>query len=120
MGRRADLAATVQRALAQAGDVVRVVSLSRSETGTYDPESGMPDAPAVSESGGLAFFGTGGRRPVEAEGLVIEPEDAVLWLAAVDFAPRPGDILTIDGRERTLRGVEDLAGAGVLYLAVAR
>jgi len=120
MAARGDLAATVRRALAQAGDVVRLATLTRREPGAYDPRSGEPGVPAVSECGGLAFFGRSGRLPAEADGLVIEPEDAVLWLAAVDFAPLPGDTVTIDGRARVLRGVEDLAGAGVLYLAVAR
>ncbi|MBW7852212.1 MAG: hypothetical protein H3C38_17090 [Rhodospirillales bacterium] len=120
MASRADLAVVVERALANAGDVVRVATLTRGVPGAYRPEDGTPGAASVSESAGLAFLGRGGRPSGDFASLMIEPGEAALWLAAVDFAPRPGDRVTVDGAARTVRAVEDVAGAGVLFLVAAR
>ncbi len=113
-----ELKAAVRRIFDLAGDAIRPVALLRREPQDYDP--------ALAGPGAVVEHSTAGRAHVEAkwnggdaEGLEVRPGEAVLWLADVVFAPRPGDLVTIDGVTRRVRRVANIAGAGVLFVVVA-
>lgn len=113
-----ELKAAVRRIFDLAGGAIREVTLIRREPQGYDPAQAGPGAVTESTTTGRAHVEekwNGG----EAEGLEVRPGEAVLWLAEVVFAPRPGDLVSVDGTTRRVRSVANIAGAGVLFVVVA-
>lgn len=120
MLRRSQIAETVNRLFAAAGDVVRPATLSRCTPGAYDPARGGPGEPLVSISSARALFDHAARpRFGLVDGLVVSPNQETVWLAGCGFAPLPGDTLSIDGTARVIQSAHDLFEAGALYLVVA-
>lgn len=115
--RRADFSAAVVRAFDGAGDIIRPARLERVTPDAYDPAAGGPASVAVAVATGRALFG---RVASSVDGLVLETGEVAVWLHGFAFPPQPGDRLSIDGTIRTIRRVEDLAGAGLLHLVAAR
>lgn len=118
---RSSFADTVRRAFLAAGDLARPATLSRREPGPYDPVSGEAGEPAASASACLVLPDAQARpRFALTGGLEVGPEEIGLWLTGAGFAPRPGDVVAMDGAGRTVLGVRDLLEAGALYFVVAK
>jgi hypothetical protein len=120
MARRGQIAETVNRLFAAAGDVVRPATVTRSTPGAYDPANGGPGAPVVASTSASALYDHAARpRFGLVDGLTVAPNQENLWLAGCGFAPAPGDVITIDGTQRVIRAAHDLFEAGALHLVVA-
>lgn len=120
MARRSQIADTVSRLFAAAGDVVRPATVSRSSTGTYDPASGGPGEPTVTTTTASALFDHAARpRFGLVDGLTVSANQEALWLSGCGFAPQPGDRVIIDGTVRVIQSAQDLFEIGALFLIVA-
>ncbi|GEM_PF-2589319 len=120
MARRSQIAATVTRLFAAAGDVVRPATVSRSTAASYDPTMGGPGEPTVSITIGSALFDHAARpRFGLVDGLTVSANQEALWLSGCAFAPQPGDRITIDGTTRVIQSAQDLFEIGALFLIVA-
>lgn len=120
MASRSQIAETVSRLFAAAGDVVRPASVIRSTPGGYDPAAGGPGAPVVATTAASALFDHAARpRFGLVEGLATSPNQESIWLAGCAFAPLPGDRLVIDGTTRVVEAAHNLFEADALFLVVA-
>jgi hypothetical protein len=121
MPSRQQIAATVARLFAAAGEVVRPATLSRGTAGTYDPASGGPGETGVTASAAMVLFDTNARpRFGLADGLAIPPSQELLWVTGCSFAPQAGDTITIDGITRTIHDAVDLFHTGALFQVAAQ
>ncbi len=109
MPRRADLAATVARLFAAAGDLAQAATLIRSEPGVYDPATGAAGMPTTNASSCTVLFDQAARpRFSLLDGLEAGPGEQMAWLHGATFAPRAGDRLAVGGSSRVVNAVGNL------------
>lgn len=109
MLRRADMAATVARLFAVAGDLAQAATLIRSDPAPYDPADGTTGVPTVSASTCTVLFDRATRpRFSLLEGIEAAPGEQMAWLHSAAFAPEVGDHLEVAGRRRVISAVGNL------------
>ena len=78
-------------------------------------------APAIQTAVGKALFDERPRLSTDYfGGLEIGPDDQIVWLQGLAFGPRQGDRVQINGTDRTVRWVDDVTNAGIIWQAVVR
>ena len=112
-------ARAMNRAGAAITDAVHVATLGYVTRGAYDHATGGYAETPVSLSG-RAVVATETPIADAFPDYVAGPGDELVLLEGFTATPKEGWELTFSGRTRVVRRVQDIAGAGTLFYAVAR
>jgi hypothetical protein len=103
---------------AELDGVVKSVTLTREgPTGDYDPETGeYPTAPQVTSARAVLetekIFES---NPVSLPFYVPTGEEALWFACGFGFAPKPDDVMTVEGKDFVVKYVRDVMNNGELF-----
>lgn len=99
-------------------DAVPPATLTRTTQGAYDAANGLYLTTTATQTGRAVFCDISAEAD-KFPGYVVGPADEVLLLEGFTGVAK-NDVVTIGARGMTIAAVQDIGGAGSLYMVVAR